>query len=52
MGWCSDPLLLWEKDFGQKLVPGKVREARKASSQGSTVSELPTVPVHLPPQQS
>ena len=28
LGWLSDPLLLWEKDIGQKIKPGNTRKAK------------------------
>lgn len=30
--WCSDPLLLWEKVFGQKIKAGCHKAARKAKA--------------------
>ena len=27
--WVSDPLLLYKKEFGQKLKPGNIEKAKK-----------------------
>ena len=42
MGWASDPLLLWEKDFGQKLKPGELCAKRGNRAAVTSVEEVPT----------
>ena len=40
LGWSSDPLLLWEKDFGQKLKPGQLCDRR--GNRVAVTEEVPT----------
>ena len=32
LGWVSDPLLLYEKEFGQKLKPGNIVKSKSIDS--------------------
>ena len=40
LGWSSDPLLLWEKDIGQKLKPGQLCDRR--GNRVAVTEEVPT----------
>ena len=40
LGWASDPLLLWEKDFGQKLKPGELCAKRGNRAAVTSVEEV------------
>ena len=42
LGWMSDPLLLWEKDIGQKLKPGQLCGKRGKRAAITSVQEVPT----------
>ena len=42
LGWMSDPLLLWEKDIGQKLKPGQLCGKRGKRAAITSVQEVQT----------
>ena len=57
LGWTSDPLLLWEKDFGQKIKAGNMRpKGRKEREvegllEEEEEQEVEVVVVAFPPVQ-
>ena len=40
LGWVSDPLLLYEKEFGQKLKPGNIVKSKSIDSSSQVCKNL------------
>ena len=40
LGWVSDPLLLYEKDFGQKLKAGNIVKSKNINSSNQVCANL------------
>ena len=41
LGWTSDPLLLWERDVGQKIKPGNMRKAKAEIQLENSAEDMP-----------
>ena len=40
LGWVSDPLLLYEKEFGQKVKPGNIVKAKNIDGSNQVCANM------------